>query len=54
MEYLWGYYVDIKNAGDVNYQSLMAYSKLMAVNLSPRESSIIMGFERVYREASNG
>ena len=54
MEYLWHYYLQLKNAGDVNYQTIKAFSELMAVELKPREVSLIMDFENEYRRAQNG
>lgn len=51
LEYLWRYYIDLKNAGDVNFSTIKAFSDLMALDLQPFEVSLIMDFEKQYRQA---
>ena len=47
--YLWSYYIALKNAGEVNYLTIKAYSELMAVDLTPSEVQTIIDFEMAYR-----
>lgn len=47
--YLWLYYIALKNAGEVNYLTIKAYSELMAVDLTPSEVQTIIDFEMAYR-----
>lgn len=49
LAYIWGYYINLKNAGDVNYQTIKAFSDLMAVDLTPSEVDLIMSFESAYK-----
>lgn len=51
LAYIWEYYLDLKNAGEVNYLTIKAYSELMALDMTPSEVSLIMGFEKEYRRA---
>ena len=48
-EYIWRYYIELKNAGDVNFVSIRAYSDLMGLDLQPSEVSMIIEFEKKYR-----
>lgn len=50
LEYLWRYYVDIRNAEPVTFSSVKAFSDLMCLNLEPNEVSVIMEFEKKYKE----
>lgn len=49
LSYLWSYYIDLKNAGDVNFLTIKSYSDLMAIDLTPSEVKTILDFEMAYR-----
>lgn len=49
-KHVWEWYCKIKNAGDVNYQTLQAFSQLECVDLLPNEVDLIMSFDREFKE----
>lgn len=48
-KYLWSWFVQIANAGDVGFQTIEAFCRLKRVDLSPTEVDLILEFDMARR-----
>ena len=49
MEYIWSHYLNMKGAGEVNYQSIDSYSRLTGSRLTPYEVEMVVDFEKAHK-----
>jgi hypothetical protein len=52
--YIWDWFIQIKNSGDIDYNQIKSFSELMQIDIQPSEVAMITSFEQTYREVMNG
>lgn len=52
--YVWDWFIQIKNSGDVDYNQIKSFSELMKIDILPSEVAMITSFEQSYKEVMNG
>ena len=54
MGYVWEWFLEIMNAGDMTWQSLMAWSSVTGTKLTHTESELLLQLNRLYATKQHG